>query len=123
MNLYVATGNLTRDPEVRYTATGKTVTSFRIAINDGRGENRTTLFLNVEAWEKLGETVGEYCRKGSKVAVTGSLQPDEYTDRNKVEHKGVKISARNVEFLDRREASDPPPQPAVQDDDLTDLPF
>jgi single-strand DNA-binding protein len=120
MNLYVATGNLTKDPEMRYTASGKAITSFRIAINDGRGESRTTLFLSCEAWEKLADVVAEYTRKGSKVLVTGSLLDDSYTDKNSVKHYGVKLNARNVEFLDRREEAAPS---AVKDDDLSDLPF
>lgn len=121
MNLNVLTGNLTKDPEMRYTATGKAVTSFRIAVNEGRGDNRTTLFLNVECWERLAETVAEYTRKGSKVLITGSLADDSYTDKNNVKHTGMKVNARNVEFLDRREATEPTPQ--AVDDDLTDLPF
>ena len=122
MNLFVATGNLTRDPEMRYTPAGKPVTSFRIAINEGRGDNRKTLFVSCETWERLAETVAEYTRKGSKVLVTGSLIPDEYTDRNNVKHEGVKVNARNVEFLDRRETG-PATTAAATDDDLSDLPF
>lgn len=123
VNLFVATGNLTKDPEVRYTQTGKAVTSFRIAINEGRGEKRTTLYLSCEAWERLAETVAEYTRKGSKVAVTGSLADDSYTDRQNVKHAGVKVSCRNVEFLDRAADAETPTPVDRPEDDLSDLPF
>lgn len=122
MNQFNATGNLTKDPEMRYTGTGKAVTSFRIAINEGRGEKRTTLFISCEAWERLAETVAEYTRKGSKVLVTGSLADDSYTDRANVKHSGVKVTCRNVEFLDRvATETDAPAADATED--LSDLPF
>ena len=123
MNLVVASGNLTRDPEMRYTNTGKPVTSFAIAINEGSGEKRTTVFMDCEAWEKQAELVAEYCRKGRKVLITGAYSTDEWIDK-KTNQKRTKaiIKCRNVEFLDRR-----PEEVAVASSeaapDLSDLAF
>lgn len=102
VNLVLASGNLTRDPEMRYTPSGKAVTSFSIAVNEGSGERRTTEFLDCEAWEKLAETVAEYCRKGRKVLVTGSYTTQKWDDKTTHQKRQkVVIKCRNVEFLDR----------------------
>lgn len=122
MNLTVFSGNLTADPEMRYTDSGKAVTSFRIAVNEGSGERRTTIYLNCEAWEKLAETVAEFTHKGRKVLVTGSLLDDTWTGKDNVKHPAVKVRCRNVEFLDRREQAAPPTRSA-EDAELDDLPF
>ena len=122
MNLVVQTGNLTADPEMRYVGEGKAVTSFRIAVNEGSGERRKTVFLNCEAWDRLAETVAEHKRKGHKVLVLGSLEDDSWTDRNGQKRTGVKIRCRNVEFLDRP-GQDAQPEPAAAPDDLSDLTF
>lgn len=123
MNLFLASGNLTRDPELRYTNSGKPVVSFAIAINEGSGEKRTTEFVECQAWDKVAETVAEYCRKGRKVLITGTYTTDEWIDK-KTNQKRTKviIKCRNVEFLDRR-TDEPAPTRPVDESDLADLAF
>ena len=70
-------GNLGRDPEMRYTPTGKSVTSFNVAVSDGFGEHKKTIWFRVSAWEKTAEFCNQYLKKGSKVLVEGHLQADE----------------------------------------------
>ena len=64
-------GRLTRDPESRFTQSGKQVTSFSIACSEKRGGEEFTEFINLVAWEKLAEISAEYLRKGSLCYVSG----------------------------------------------------
>ena len=103
-------GRLGKDPESRFTPTGKKVAHFSVAISnrwrDREGEMReSTEWVNVEAWERLGETCQQYLKKGSLVYVDGRLKTD------KVENQGdtryfTKVVAQTVQFLDNRPASD-----------------
>jgi len=103
-------GRLGKDPESRFTPTGRKVAHFSIAISnrwrDREGEMReSTEWVNVEAWERLGETCQQYLKKGSLVYVDGRLKTD------KVENQGdtryfTKVVAQTVQFLDNRPASD-----------------
>ena len=103
-------GRLGKDPESRFTPTGKKVTHFSVAISnrwkDREGEMRESIeWVNVEAWERLGETCQQYLKKGSLVYVDGRLKTD------KVENQGdtryfTKVVAQTVQFLDNRPASD-----------------
>lgn len=81
MNTALLIGNLTRDPELRYTSGGKAIAEFSIAVNKGSGENRTTTFIRCEAWEKTAEYIAERARKGGKVFVEGELKVDTWNDK------------------------------------------
>ena len=111
MNIWVGIGNLTRDPEMRYTGDGTAVTNFAIAINEGKdnsGRDRPPTYVEIEAWEKTGENVAEYLRKGSKCAVQGALKMDQWEDKETGQKRTkYKIRAFSVEFL----------TPKAQDDD------
>jgi single-strand DNA-binding protein len=110
-------GRLGRDPESRFTPTGKKVAHFSVAISnrwkDREGEMReSTEWVNVEAWERLGETCQQYLKKGSLVYVDGRLKTD------KVENQGdaryfTKVVAQTVQFLDNRVASDELEEPTA----------
>jgi len=133
MNHWFGIGNLTSDPEVRYTEGGKSVASFSIAINNGRdkdGDERPPTYIDVVAWERLADNCGEYLRKGRKCAVMGQITVDKYTDSEGVKRVKYRIRANNVEFLSPREESDddssrrkPPPAKSSPRSDLDDLPF
>lgn len=73
INKVVLTGNLTKNPEVKYTQSGKAVAMFSIAVNDGFGDNQKTYYPNIVVWGKTAETVGNNLVKGSKVGVVGKL--------------------------------------------------
>jgi len=129
MNHWFGIGNLTSDPEMRYTEGGKSVASFSIAINNGRdkdGDERPPTYIDVVAWERLADNCGEYLRKGRKCAVMGQITVDKYTDSEGVKRVKYRIRANNVEFLSPREEGDKPPasaRKAAPRDDLDDLPF
>lgn len=86
MNTVQILGNLTRDPEVRYTQSGKAVATFNVAASntftssDGEMKEQTA-FINCVAWGKLGEAVGNY-RKGNCLFVEGRIQTRSYEDSN-----------------------------------------
>ena len=78
INKVILTGNLTKNPEVKYTQSGKAVAMFSIAVNEGFGDNQKTYYPNVVVWGKTAETVGNNLAKGSKVGVVGKLTTRSY---------------------------------------------
>ena len=102
MNKVFLIGNLTRDPELTETAGGVSVCHFSIAVNrsytSSDGERQTD-FFNVTAWRGLADTVSRFCKKGSKVAVSGSIQLRNYEDNSGAKRTAVDIIAQDVEFL------------------------
>ena len=101
MNKIFLIGNLTHDPELSETNSGTAVCRFSIAVNrrrTGEGEQQTD-FFNVTAWRGLAENVARFCKKGNKVAVTGSIQIRQYEDRDGQKRTSVDVIADEVEFL------------------------
>lgn len=119
MNVVLLSGNLARDPEMRYTPTGKAVTEFTIAVNEGTGDKRVTHFIDCQAWERTAEIVAEQARKGSRVTVEGSLLVDSWTDKESgKKRKAVRVRCRSISVAAQL------PKPERKDDvDLGDLPF
>ena len=81
----IITGNLTRDPELRSTPNGASVCSFSVAVNrtyrDTSGENKEEVsFIDCSAWNKLGEMIAQYAKKGSGVLVSGRLSQRSWED-------------------------------------------
>ena len=105
MNKVHLIGNLTRDPEVRYTQSGKAVARFTLAINEGYGENKRTDFPAIIAWGKTAETIGNNLHKGSKVAVNGKITTSSY-EKNGQKVYTTEVTADmydGVEFLDKKQ--------------------
>lgn len=104
LNRIILIGRLTKDPELRTTNTGKSVASFRIAVDrrfsSSQGE-RETDFFNVTAWGNTAEFVSNYLSKGRLVAVDGRLQTRSWTGQDGVERRDVEIVADNVQGLDK----------------------
>ncbi len=122
VNNVILAGNLTRDPEVRYTPSGSAVANFGLAVNrtyrSREGEKKEDVsFFDVETWGRQAETCGEYLKKGSPVLVEGRLKQDSWENREGQKRSKVKIRAMRVQFLpggpDRSSASGggsaPPP--------------
>src|SRR4030067_3002975 len=87
LNKVMLIGNLGKDPELRYTASGVAVATFSIATNEswkdaeGAAQERTE-WHNIVAWRKLAEFCGEYLRKGRKIYIEGKIQTRNYDDKN-----------------------------------------
>jgi len=102
MNKAILIGRLTKDPEMRTTTSGLTVTSFTVAVSrpfaEANGE-RGTDFLNCVVWRKQAENVAKYCRKGSQVAVEGRIQTRSYDAQDGSKRYVTEIVCDNVTFL------------------------
>lgn len=114
MNKIYLSGNLTKEPEVRYTPSGKAICRMSIAVNRGYGDNQTTDYFNLVAWEKTAELCGKFLNKGSKILVEGRLKNNDYEDKKGVKHKSVDVIVENIEFMDTKKKSDEKPA----DDDM-----
>ena len=116
LNHIVLMGRLTRDPELRYTASNVPVASFRIAVDRdfGRGENgeKQTDFIDVVAWRQTGEFVSKYFTKGSMAVVSGRLQMRDWTDRDGNKRTSAEVVADNVYFGDSKRRDDGGEPPA-----------
>lgn len=115
MNKVYLIGNLTRDPEVSETGSGLTLCRFSIAVNrnySGSDGERQTDFFNITVWRALAENCGKYLKKGSKVAVVGSLQNRSYEDKDGIKRNVTDIVANEVEFLSSKNSGDGDDEPA-----------
>ena len=110
MNKVFLTGNLTRDPEVKYTPSGKAVSKFGIAINrrykNAESGQPDVDFFNLTAWDKTAEFCGRYLRKGSRVLVEGRLQTYSYQAQDGTKRSGVDIQIENIEFAGTKRDGD-----------------
>lgn len=108
LNKVFLIGNLTRDPELRYTPNGTAVTDLGLAVNrlynTKDGERREeTLFVDVTVWNRQAETCCQYLRKGRPIHVEGYLRLDSWDDRTTGEKRTkIKVEAERVQFLDGR---------------------
>jgi single-strand DNA-binding protein len=121
-NVVVLTGRLGKDPEVRSTTSGKSVTSFSLAVDDGWGEKKKTNWFLVEAWDKTAESVGRMVTAGKRVTVVGSLQEDTWQDQKTGEKRSrIKVLANRVDIIDFAEKNQGDGHGQVDDSD--DTPF
>jgi single-strand DNA-binding protein len=100
-NRVVLAGNLTRDPELRFTQEGVPVAGFGIAVNRVRSKSEAVDFFNVSAWRELGERVANYKKKGDPVLVEGRLQYRTWQTPDGTKRSAVDVVADNVQFLSR----------------------
>lgn len=104
LNKVFLIGNLTRDPELRYTPSGLAVTSFTVAANrtytTPSGEKKDTpAFIRIVVWGKRAESCGEYLNKGSLVFVEGRIQSRSWQAQDGTKRNTVEVIANNVQFL------------------------
>src|SRR5689334_2639660 len=109
-NKVILLGNLTRDPEVRYTPKGTAVTELGMAVNRvytaENGEKREeTTFVDVTLWGRTAEIAGEYLKKGRPVFIEGRLQLDTWDDKQSGQKRSkLKVVGEHIEFLGDRPA-------------------
>lgn len=129
----IAAGVVARPPEMRYTPAGKAVTSLSLAVSDGFGDSRKTIWLRVTCWERLAETVNEYAKVKSRVLVEGRLVSDEkgspnvFTRRDGTAGASFEVTASTVRFLSSKSDSEgdgeSEPQREQLDETPSDIPF
>ena len=118
LNKAMIIGNLTRDPELRTTTNGLSVTSFGVATNfvwtDSNGQRQERAeFHNIVAWRKLAEICSQYLHKGSKVYIEGRLQTRSWDDQTGNKRYMTEIIADNMIMLDSKVTSSNSSQPAT----------
>lgn len=128
LNKVMLIGNVTRDPEIKYTPKGSAVTDLGIAVNrvftpDGGEKREETTFVDVTLWGRQAEIAGEYCKKGRSIYIEGRLQLDSWEDKASGQKRSkLRVVGENFQLLGPRpggsggsggsdeEYSDRPPQ-------------
>lgn len=129
LNTISIMGRMTRDPELRYTQSGKPVASFTVAVDRdfSKDGQRETDFIDVVAWSTVGEFVSKYFHKGSMIAVAGRLQSRKWQGNQGNNRTNWEIKADSVYFGESKKTEDniaPAPQNFVElDDSDGKLPF
>ena len=104
MNSLNIIGNISTNVEIRYTPSGKAVTTFNIAVSNPFKRDKTS-FIPVEVWGKIAELTAEYCQKGSKIGINGHIEVDQWEKDGERKSK-TKVVASNVEFLTPKGSGD-----------------
>jgi single-strand DNA-binding protein len=144
VNKVILIGNLGRDPEIRYSASGTAMGNLSIATTEGRKNRETGQWEDHTEWHRVvvlgrtAEVAGEYLRKGSKVYIEGRLQTRKWQDKDGQDRYTTEILANDLQMLDSRGGagepvvhppSEPapsrePPAPVSRDSDFDDdIPF
>lgn len=132
MNVFTAIGRLGRDAEVKYTADGKPITTFAVAVDDGFGDRKVTSWIDCAMFGDRGPKISEYIRKGDRIGVTGSIRLDTYKTRDGEEKSKIAMRIQDVTLLgdkqgggQRSERPQRQEQPAPPGNDFNDdsIPF
>ena len=151
-NKVILMGNLTRDPEVRYTPKGSAVCDLGLAVNrqyslEGGEKREEVTFVDVVLWARLAEIAGEYLKKGRPVLIEGRLQLDSWDDKQSGQKRSkLRVIGETMQLLGSRPSgggegeetpsssgarsfsgggrpSAPPPKPAPAEPDDDEIPF
>lgn len=116
MNKYIAIGNMTRDPELRYTPAGTAVCNFGVAMNRSwlteSGEKKEEVtFVDFTAFGRQAEAISQYCRKGKQVAIESRLKTESWDDKTtgQKRHRLVAI-VESIQFLGSKDGAGNAPQ-------------
>jgi len=110
-------GNLTKDPELRYTPSGIPVVRFTVAVNrpSAKSEKNEVDFINIVAWRRLAEICGEYLKKGRPVSIEGRLQIRTY-EKDGEKKVFAEVVADGMQMLGKREGAAPQPEKAQKEE-------
>ncbi len=125
VNRVVLVGRLTKDPVLRKTQSGKSVTSFTVAINRRFSQSEQADFVNSVAWEKTADFLSQYARKGSLISLEGRIQSRSYDDKDGKRVYVQEVVAENVQLLESKSVTETkstyePYQVDVDDNDYSD---
>lgn len=97
-------GHLTRDPEIRYLKNETSVANFGICYNRGYGDNKKAVFVECSAWNKTAEYITKYHAKGDAIFISGSIDVDEWTDKETGDKRSrLKIAVNEIQGVSKRE--------------------
>ena len=122
-------GNLTKDPEIRYTPSGTAVANFTLAINhrykQAEENKEDVCFIDIVVFGKQGENCGQYLHKGNGVIVDGRLQERRWETKEGQKRTKHEVVAQGVQFLPKRDGSGDKGEQQVVDNaqDNSDVPF
>ncbi|MDP9025025.1 MAG: single-stranded DNA-binding protein [Candidatus Eremiobacteraeota bacterium] len=106
-NRITLVGNLTRDPEIRYVdGGGKAVTKFALAINRKSKAGDETMYVDIVAWDRLGEICNQYLKKGMSALVEGRLVIRDFTNKDGEKKKAIEVVASDMQMLDSKGRSE-----------------
>ena len=120
LNKVMLMGNLTRDPEIKYTPKGTAIADIGLAVNRNytteSGEKREeVVFVDVTLWGRVAEIVGEYCKKGRPLFIEGRLQLDTWDDKATGQKRSkLKVVGENIQLLGSREGGAAAPSGEAQ---------
>jgi len=120
-NCVILMGNLTRDPELRYSQQGKAVCSFDLAVNehyttqDG-GKKESVLFIKVTVWGRTGEACAEHLKKGSLALVEGRLRMNQWQTKEGQKRSSIEVVAQRVQFLPKTDKQAVLPEQRSEED-------
>ena len=115
MNNLSLIGRLTRDPETKFTQSGKAITSFSIAFDVGWGDKKRSVFLDCKIWGERGENLAKFVSKGHRVGLVGLLDQDEWDDKATGEKKKKFVfDVRDFTLIERKAPDDEAPSPRQQ---------
>ena len=98
MNIVILMGRMVRNPELKYTSSGKAYASFTLAVQKNKNEAE---FIDCTAWEKTAETIAEYFKKGSKILIQGRLSVSDY-EKNGEKRRFTRVLANSFEFVESK---------------------
>jgi single-strand DNA-binding protein len=103
LNKVMLIGNLTRDPELRYTPSGTAVADFGLAVNRKFKDQEETTFVDCVVWARQAEVLTEYMKKGRPIFIEGRLTYDQWEDRRTGDKRSkLKVTVENFQFLGSR---------------------
>jgi single-strand DNA-binding protein len=125
LNKVFLIGNLTRDPELRYTPSGTAVAELNIAVNQ-RSVNKNTgeqkddvVFVNVTVWSKQAEACGQYLAKGSSLFIEGRLQFDSWEGKDGQKRNRLRVIAQRVQFIGKPKGARAEQSPRVNSENIS----
>lgn len=125
MNKVILLGRLANDPDVRFTQSGKQVTSFKLAVNRPKnkdGESQAD-FIPIVLWGKTAEVAGNYLAKGHRLLVEGRLQTRNYEADDGTKRYVTEVIGSSIEFIEKKEQSQPSQAEAMGQACEEEIPF
>lgn len=106
MNKVIIKGNLTRDPELRYTKSNTSVAEFGVAMNRKWKDREEVTFVDCTAWGNVGELIAKYIRKGRPILIEGRLTLDQWESKEGDNRSKLKVTVETFHFIDSKQEGD-----------------